>query len=457
MRRPLTLAIVMVAAALLTWSPAAGAATATPATTAEVPSGWGSFPPDTPHPKSDIVVDAEDGRVLFGDNVHDALRPASTVKLFTALAAVERLAPDAPVTADTAAASVEENRIGFHAGQTWPLNEMLAALMMVSANDAAYSIAHTVGGSLDNFAVDLNELAHRLGAQNSTLGDPAGLDDQTSYKGGPLTSAYDLAIATRNALTVPEIASWASTPSYQFSDPQGAHHSLENHNKMLQEGSPYYFFGMTGFKTGFTQRAQHAFVATATRNGRTLIVVVMGAVDAGYVEAKSLLDAGFATSPGTSTGPTLPPPAVSLYSTRASDRDAFVKLGTAPVAAAGAVTPTSVASDVPASIQLAQAPRAATPVVTAATTKHHSSIFSLRNALIVLILLGLTAIYLRRRAVKRERIRRLARRKQRLAAMRSGGLPVVDGRYRAGTRLGQPLESHVRVRPIDEPPAAAEA
>src|SRR5262249_61335571 len=168
-------------------------------------------------------------------------------------------------------------------------------------------------------------------------------------------------------------------------------------------------------------RAQHTFVATATRNGRTLIVVVMGAVDAGYVEAKSLLDAGFATSPATSTGPTLPPPAVSLYSTRASDRDAFAKLGTAPVAAAGAVTPASVASDVPASIQLAQPPRAAAPVVTASTTRHHASIFSLRNALIVLILLGLTALFMRRRAVKRQRIRRLGPPNQRPPAVRRRG------------------------------------
>src|SRR5262245_20467590 len=82
MRRPLTLAIVMVAAALLAWSPTAGAAPATPppaTTAAEVPSGWGSFPSSTPHPKSDIVVDAQDGRVLFGDNIHDALHPASTL------------------------------------------------------------------------------------------------------------------------------------------------------------------------------------------------------------------------------------------------------------------------------------------------------------------------------------------------------------------------------------------
>jgi serine-type D-Ala-D-Ala carboxypeptidase (penicillin-binding protein 5/6) len=462
-RRP-TLAILVVAAALLAsvasvasapGASAAPRAPAAPATT--VPSGWDSFPAGTPHPRSDIVVDAQNGRILYGDNIHAPLPPASTAKLFTALAAVERLAPDAPVTADPAAASVEENRIGFHNGQTWPLNEMLAALMMVSANDAAYSIAHTVAGSLDNFATDLNELAHRLGARNSTLGDPAGLDDKTSYKGGPITSAYDLSIAARNALAVPEIAKWASMQSYQFADPQGVHHDLENHNKMLQQGSPYYFLGMTGFKTGFTQRAQHTFVGTATRNGRSLIVVVMGAVTPGYVEAKSLLDAGFATNAATGAGPTLPPPSVSLYAARQSDRDAFVNLGRAPAsgATAGTAAPTKVVSDVPASIEISRAPRAATPVVAPkSTSTHHSSLFSLRYTLILLIVLGLAALFLRRRAVRRRRTRRTARRKQRLAAMRSGGLPIVDGRYRAGTRLGQPLESHVRVRRIEDETSA---
>ena len=106
--------------------------------------------------------------------------------------------------------------------------------MMVSANDAAYSIANTVGhGSLDAFAADLNSTAKRLGMRDSTFGDPAGLDDGTSYKGGPFTSAYDLAIAARNALTVPAIAKWAALHEYQFVDNGGTHHDLTNHNRML--------------------------------------------------------------------------------------------------------------------------------------------------------------------------------------------------------------------------------
>jgi hypothetical protein len=85
------------------------------------------------------------------------------------------------------------------------------------------------------------------------------------------------------------------------------------------------------------------------------------------------------------------------------------------------------------------------------TTHHSAGLLRPRNIVIVLILLSAVAIVFRRRAVKRQRIQRLARRRQRISAMRSGGLPVVDGRYRSGTRIGPPVESHVRVRPVRRP------
>ena len=100
-------------------------------------------------------------------------------------------------------------------------------MMMVSANDAAYAVAETVGGSISGFAADLNATAKRYGMRDSTWGDPAGLTDGTSYEGGPKVSAYDLAIAARNALTVPAIAQWADTRTYDFTDPSGLHHELD--------------------------------------------------------------------------------------------------------------------------------------------------------------------------------------------------------------------------------------
>jgi D-alanyl-D-alanine carboxypeptidase (penicillin-binding protein 5/6) len=434
-RRPLALlaALVALAAApLLTVSTVAGAQTA-----------------QLPPPRSDILVDAGTGRVLAGNRIHERLHPASTTKIFTALTAVERLAPDAIVTADARAAAVIPNKIGFTEGTRWPLDQMLAALMMVSANDAAYALAYTAGGGLDGFAAQLNATARRLGAKNSILGDPAGLDDETSYQGGPYTTAYDLAIATRNALAVPAIARWASTRIYEFTDPAGGPHQFVNHNRMLPGGA-YGYEGAHGFKTGFTQRAQHSLVATATRNGRTLIAVVLGAPAAGYATAAALLDAGFAMAPDApGTGEILPPNRFSPYADRAADRDAFARLGLAAVPAAGRAGGTAgVAPSIP---ELSAAPRAAAPARETAAGDGSGGFPVLRGLLVALLALGTVVVMLRRRAVKRQRARRLARRRQRLAAMRSGGLPVVDGRYRPGTRVGPPVESHVRIRRFDDP------
>jgi D-alanyl-D-alanine carboxypeptidase len=403
-------------------------------------------------PKADILVDAATGRILISDNEHEAMRTASVAKIMTALVAVERLAPNASVTADAAAANVETDKIGFTEGTTWPRDEMLAALMMMSANDAAYSIAHTISGNLANFEPVLNETAHRLGLKDSVLNDPAGLDTANSFKGGPFMSAYDLAIATRNAMTVPAIAQWAAMPDYRFVDPQGNAHHFPSHNAFLP-GRGYSYPGATGFKTGFTNRAGHSFVATATRNGRSLIAVVLGAADSGYAEAAALLDAGWAMpTDATGTGEVLPANAVSLYEGRALDQAAFASLGHAAPGAVGAIAPAA-APDGGAALNSPPKAPVTTPKPAVTTSKHssHSGVLSLRNFLIVMILLLCATIWLRHRAVRRRRAMRDARRRQRMAAMRSGGLTVVDGRYRTGTRLGPPIESHVRVRRLDDP------
>jgi D-alanyl-D-alanine carboxypeptidase len=325
--------------------------------------------------------------------------------------------------------------------------------MMVSANDAAYAIAHTAGG-LDTFADQMNAAAARMGMRDSTFNDPAGFDDATSFRGGPKTSVYDLAIATRAALRVPAIAKWAGLREHSFVDPDGVQHWLTNHNRMLPGGT-YAYEGANGFKTGYTKQAQHSLVTTATRNGRTLIVALLAAPDAGYAAAASLLDAAFAMPPDApGTGVVLPEVNVSLYANRAADRAAFAKLSTVG-ASAGPVTGATVPDSVPV---LDQLPREPAPVAAtqAASTDAASGDgggpgpFRVRNLMIVMLSALATTVALRRRAVKRQRARRLAQRRQRAIAMRSGGLPVVDGRYRAGLRTGPPVESHVRVRRAHE-------
>ena len=138
MRRPRRFAAFVGAATIV--AATIGAATITP------PRSAPRRRPPLPSPKADIVVDAGTGKVLIGDSVHTAVHPASTAKIMTALTAVERLCPGATVTANAQDATVETMRIGLPVGKPWPFDQMMASMMMVSANDAAYTIASTVGG-----------------------------------------------------------------------------------------------------------------------------------------------------------------------------------------------------------------------------------------------------------------------------------------------------------------------
>jgi serine-type D-Ala-D-Ala carboxypeptidase (penicillin-binding protein 5/6) len=333
-------------------------------------------------------------------------------------------------------------------GQRWPFEQALASLMMVSANDAAYALAEAAGGgTLDGFTQVASDTAKRLGLRDSTITDPSGLDDESSYKGGSTMSAFDLAIVTRNALAVPAITKYASMPEYHFVDPTGTTRYLPNHNKLVVDGA-YHYAGATGFKTGYTDKSQHSVVATATRNGRTLIAVVIGAPTLGYENAAALLDIGFATpADAKGTGEHLPDNAVSPYASRVADQHAFAALASA---ATGDPTQSLTASSIPVEAAAPIAAHQATPARERSGGGGGGGVLSFRNMLIVTILLLGVLVVLRRRAVKHQRSRRIARQRARAAQMRSGGLPVVDGRYRSGMRLGQPVESHVTIRRAQE-------
>jgi D-alanyl-D-alanine carboxypeptidase len=427
-----------------------------PATAGAARSAQAQSPP----PKAYIVVDVDTGTVLLSSNEHEALPPASTAKVMTALTAFERLAPDALIGVSPLAAAQPASRINMAAGQQWRFADALASLLMASANDAAYAIAEAAGGSLDGFVVAMDQSAERMGMQDSTFADPAGLDDDQSFGGGPRMSAYDIAIATRNAAAVPEIARWAGLRSYEFVDPTGLERSLTNHNKFLPGGSRAYQWA-TGFKTGFTERAGHTLTATATRDGRSLIAVVLNTYDT-YGWAAQLLEQAFATPNAAGTGARLPEVTVSLFADRLADQQAFATV------VRGAQTTTLAAPTVPGTgtdtttgsngTAATAAPRTPSSRVGADTIVSEEPADDSGGGgfgsiwLIVVVVLVLVALVfvLRRRVVRRQRARRIARQRLRAAKMRSGGLPVVDGRYRTEDRTGPPIDSHVRIRRDDE-------
>ena len=402
-------------------------------------------------PQAWIVADAGTGEILAQANDHAALPPASTVKVMTALTAVERLPLDATITVSALAESEPASKINMKAGQHWTLQDALASLLVVSANDAAYAIAEGTSGSVSAFAKAQAATGRELGMNDSTFGDPAGLDDGNAFRGGPLMSAYDIAVSTRNALHVPLLAHLAASASVDFTGPDGPHH-LVNHNKLV---SQHLYAGATGFKTGFTDKAGHTLIATATRNGRTLIAVVLNTWDA-YGWAERFLDAGFAKAPGTGTGTALPAPRITTYSARAAQFAAFRRLAPGSVSGAipvAATHPRARSSSAPASTQgrtVSTAVDSAAKLTgkLAAATGPAKSGGGVSPSTIVLLVLAFvlgTLYVLRVRAVRRARARRLARRRATHSMMRRGSLPVVDGRYRTGTRVGKPVESHVQI------------
>jgi D-alanyl-D-alanine carboxypeptidase len=344
-----------------------------------------------------ILVDADSGAVLAAGNPHEALPPASTTKLMTALVAMEKLSRGAIFEVGDRPAAQLAMRIGMQPGQRWKVEDALHALVMVSANDAAYALAEAASGSLRRFAADMTAAAIRYGMQDSTFNDPAGFDDAAAYEGGSLVSAYDLAIAARNTLAVPELAAIAVLPEYRFTGP-GRDHRLLNHNRLLQR-----YPGAVGLKTGYTRKAGHTFVAAATREGRTMIAVVLNSDDT-YAAAAALLDQGFATPPDArGTGERLPAVAVRAF----------------PVKSASAALGHTDALGAPRRPQKGEG-RAV-----------------LRYFTLVPFGLGTTVVALRQRAVRRRRQR--AERRRRLAEARRREL------YRVADAEGWDQGCHVQV------------
>jgi serine-type D-Ala-D-Ala carboxypeptidase (penicillin-binding protein 5/6) len=280
-------------AALALVAPVAGAAPSQPA-------------PPPPLPKAYVLVDADTGAVITQLDDRTLRPPASTIKLLTALIASQRLKPGDAVPISSVAEGMPARKINVKANQVWAYDHLMYSMMMVSANDAAVALAEKIGGgSLDGYVPIADATAARLGlADHPILFDPAGLDDQFSNKGGDRISPRDLAIVARAVLASPGLMQVVGTRDYKFNGGDGLPHKLTNHNLFLD-----LYAGANGLKTGTTDLAGHTFVGSATRNGRTMLVVVFDAVDY-YASAGALLDQGFNTSVNAEVGLDRLPPVI---------------------------------------------------------------------------------------------------------------------------------------------------
>ena len=209
---------------------------------------------------------------------------ASTTKIMTAVVAIESMELSTKIKIPKEAVGIEGSSIYLCEGEILTLEELLYALMLSSANDAAVAISIAVAGSVEQFAVLMNQTAKRLGLENTHFENPNGLDSAEHY-----TTAHDLAKLTAYALSIPKFCEIAST--YKRSIPLNGQPNarlLVNHNKLLRS-----YDGAIGVKTGFTKKSGRCLVSAARREDMTLIAVTLNAPD-DWRDHKAMLDFGFA-------------------------------------------------------------------------------------------------------------------------------------------------------------------
>jgi D-alanyl-D-alanine carboxypeptidase len=246
-----------------------------------------------------VVIEEPCGGVLYSQNAHDHRAPASLTKIATALVARER-SPDlsAMVTAniDGPAFSLETDStiMGLQPGQTVSLRDLLYGLLLPSGNDAALTIAEHVGGDVPSFVTMMNEEVKRLGLTDSHFVNPHGLDDPDHY-----TSAYDIAMLGRELIRQPALATIVREKSYQ---PAWDGPAVWNGNRLV-----YSYPGALGIKIGYTDEAQQTIVAAAERDGKRLIVAVLGS-ESVYDDAISLFESAFADEASACAGATVREP-----------------------------------------------------------------------------------------------------------------------------------------------------
>ncbi len=230
-----------------------------------------------------LVADLESGQVLAAKDAHGRYAPASTIKTLTALALLPRLDPDEQVRPAFEDVGVDGSKVGVVSTMRYPVHELMAAMLVVSGNDAAGALATAVGGTA-SAAQLMNAEAARLQARDTRAVNPSGLDAK-----GQVSSAYDLALIARAGMALPAFREHVATRTSSISAPKKKRIEIYNHNRLLHE-----YDGAIGIKNGYTDAARASFVGAATRDGRTLVVTLLKADPLVWREAAALLDWGFA-------------------------------------------------------------------------------------------------------------------------------------------------------------------
>jgi D-alanyl-D-alanine carboxypeptidase len=245
--------------------------------------------PRVAHSEARLVIEADSGKVLEAENATVPWYPASVTKLMTAYVTLQavkdgKLTRDTLLTVSPVAASQSPSKMGFRPGTQVTVDNALKMMLVKSANDMALVLAEGVGGSIDGFSAMMNQTAQKLGMTQTSYVNPNGLPAD-----GQITSARDLAILARAIIkNLPEYEYYVHIPSIRY-----GRRITQNFNRLIGR-----YPGADGFKTGFICASGYNLVASATRDGRRLIAVVLGSSSGTMraVRAAQLLDRGFASN-----------------------------------------------------------------------------------------------------------------------------------------------------------------
>jgi serine-type D-Ala-D-Ala carboxypeptidase (penicillin-binding protein 5/6) len=244
---------------------------------------------------SALVVDADTGKVLFADHAETVVYPASVLKLMNLLVILDRIKAgpltfDEMVPVTKEAAKTGGSQVYLDPREQFPVEELLYALMVQSANDAAVALAAHVAGSKEGFVSLMNQKAEELGMKNTHFYSVHGLPPSEGQK-PDVTTAHDLSILCRELARRPEALKYTSTKERGFREGKFI---MRNHNHLLGE-----IEGCDGFKTGFFEAAGFSMAVTAKRGGVRIIAIVMGSNNRKVRDANAseLLAKGFMLEP----------------------------------------------------------------------------------------------------------------------------------------------------------------
>jgi serine-type D-Ala-D-Ala carboxypeptidase (penicillin-binding protein 5/6) len=260
-----------------------------------------------------IVVDADTGHVLFEDEADRPAYPASVTKLMTFGIVMDRvvagqLTLETPITVSAEAARTGGSQVYLKQGESFTVDDLLVALIVSSANDAAVALATHVGGSREGFVALMNEKARALGMTGTRFTSPHGLPPSRAQGQEPdVSTARDLATLSRYLVHKDRVLAYSSIKVRMLRAKTANPFEMRSHNHLLGK-----FPGCDGLKTGYFSAAGFSLAATAERNGRRLIAVVVGSETSRMRDFKvmELLDRGFASAaplPSVNTDPAAVP------------------------------------------------------------------------------------------------------------------------------------------------------